>query len=458
MAEVWRFFSHEDDFADLDTQALCERLAAELAIPTVDGPSADETDWAAFDQLEAYFRECFPRLFGLAQVEKVDHSLMLHVPGANPDLRPALLLGHMDVVPVVPGTQDDWTHGAFSGHVDETYVWGRGALDMSDQVMGMLEAVEYVLAHDGLPPRPLIICLGQDEETLQSGARAMGQLLLARGVRAEYAIDEGDYLVSDLSAFGGTAGRGLLVFLAEKGYADFRLTVRSAGGHSSNPFGGTSLAILSQAITRLTQADWGCEVTPLLSQTLAAVGAAAPNDPHDLLANQQLFPYVTTTCAPTMICGGSAQANVMPQDMTATVNFRLLSGTTVAAVETRVRELLADLPVEIALVDEVSNDPSQVSVATGAGWDALRAAAGRYFADPATGEPLPLVPALLLGASDSRMYECVCDTCLRFSPFVADANEVARGVHGTDERITKRAYLQGIRFFIHLIREDAVLG
>ncbi len=457
MAEVWQFFSHEDDYADLDAQALCERLAAELGIPTVDGPTAATTDWSAFDQLEAYFRECFPRLFEVAQVEKIDHSLMLHVPGADASLRPALLLGHMDVVPVVPGTEADWTHGAFSGHVDETYVWGRGALDMSDQVMGMLEAVEYVLAHDGLPPRPLIICMGQDEETLQSGARRMGQLLLERGIRAEYAIDEGDYLVSDLSAFGGTAGRGMLVFLAEKGYADFKLTVRSAGGHSSNPFGGTSLAVLSQAITRLCEADWGCEVTPLLAQTLAAVGAPVPEDPHELLANRQLFPHVTTTCAPTMICGGSAQANVMPQDMCATVNFRLLSGTTVAAAEARVRELLADLPVEISLVEEVSNDPSHVSVAKGAGWDNLRAAAGRYFTDPATGEPLPLVPALLLGASDSRMYECVCDTCLRFSPFVADADEVARGVHGTDERITKRAYLQGIRFFIRLIREDAPL-
>ncbi len=36
---------------------------------------------------------------------------------------------------------------------------------------------------------------------------------------------------------------------------------------------------------------------------------------------------------------------------------------------------------------------------------------------------------------------------------VADADEVARGVHGTDERITRRAYLQGIRFFIRLIQE-----
>jgi carboxypeptidase PM20D1 len=51
------------------------------------------------------------------------------------------------------------------------------------------------------------------------------------------------------------------------------------------------------------------------------------------------------------------------------------------------------------------------------------------------------------------MYEGVCDACLRFSPFVADADEIERGVHGTNERITRRSYLQGIRFLIRLVQE-----
>ena len=452
MAEVWKFFSNEGDLPDLDGDAVCARLGQELAIPTVDGPSHDQTDWEPFERLEAFFRASFPLIFDAARVEKFDHSLMLTVPGSNAELRPVLLLGHMDVVPVVPGTEGDWTHGAFDGFVDDEYIWGRGALDMSDQLMGNLEAVEYVLGHDGLPRRTIIICMGQDEETRQSGARAMGAELARRGIECEFSIDEGSYVVSDLAPYGAPGRHGLMVFLAEKGYADVRLTVRSAGGHSSNPFGGTSLAVLSRAIARVAEADWGCEVTPLLRQTLTAVGVPEPADPHEYLGNRELFPYVTTTCAPDMICGGSSQANVMPQDMSATINFRLLTGTTAAGVADRVRELVADLPVEVELVAEVSNDPSEVSVFEGAGAEGLVAAAARYFRDPATGEPLPLVPALLLGASDSRMYECCCGTCLRFSPFVADADEVSRGIHGTDERITRRAYLQGIRLLVHLLR------
>lgn len=457
MAEVWRYFANEGDYPDLDGDGACERLARALSIPTVDGPSRDETDWAPFDALEAHLRASFPLLFATARTERVGHSLMVTLEGTDPGLSPVLLLGHMDVVPVVPGTEGDWTWGAFSGHLDDEYVWGRGAIDMTDQLMGNLEAVEYLLSHDGRPRRGVVLCMGQDEETRQTGARAMGRELRRRGARFEFSLDEGGYVVSDLAPFGAPGRHGLMVYLAEKGYADVRLTVRSAGGHSSNPFGGTSLGILSQAISRVVERGWPSELTDLVRETLSAAGGDPDADPDELRRSRDLFPYVTTTVAPDMIEGSSTQANVMPQDMTATVNFRLLTGTTCEDVLERVRAAVEGLPVEVELVGDVSNDPSAVSTLDGLAREALADACARYFREPG-GDALPLVPSLLLGASDSRMYECVCDSCLRFSPFLVDAEESARGVHGTDERITRRAYLQGIRFLIRLLQNACGKG
>ena len=40
MAEVWRFFAHEDDFADLDEVGACERLGRVLSFPTVSSMDA----------------------------------------------------------------------------------------------------------------------------------------------------------------------------------------------------------------------------------------------------------------------------------------------------------------------------------------------------------------------------------------------------------------------------------
>ena len=75
---------------------------------------------------------------------------------------------------------------------------------------------------------------------------------------------------------------------------------------------------------------------------------------------------------------------------------------------------------------------------------------GRYFRD------VVFVPSLTAGATDAHHYEIICDTCLRCSPFMAPPEDVARGVHGTDERISLRSYAQGIRVLIHLMDIAAI--
>ena len=62
MAEVWRFFAHEDDFADLDEVGACERLGRVLSFPTISSMDAQTVDWQAFDDLRAYMQQGWPGL------------------------------------------------------------------------------------------------------------------------------------------------------------------------------------------------------------------------------------------------------------------------------------------------------------------------------------------------------------------------------------------------------------
>ena len=39
-------------------------------------------------------------------------------------MQPALFISHLDVVPVTPGTEQDWTHPPFSGQVADGFIWG----------------------------------------------------------------------------------------------------------------------------------------------------------------------------------------------------------------------------------------------------------------------------------------------------------------------------------------------
>ena len=353
--------------------------------------------------------------------------------------------------------------------MDDTYIWGRGAIDMKDQVAGILEAVEYALSHGWEHERTLLLAFGQDEETTQFGAGAIGHVLEERGVELEFLIDEGDYRIVPAAEY--SAGEGWLMHadLAEKGYADIVLRTRSEGGHSSNPYGGTSLEVLSRAIAAICDIEWPTRVMDLLAAQLVELGLYTADEiasnkdaiVRECLASKKLYPLVTTTCAPTQIEGGSTGANVMPQDMWANINFRMLEGTSVADVVARCRVAVA----EAGLADRVeielgpgSSEPSPSSRIGGPGLETVRAIAARYFRDPkgteenGSSEPLAIVPSTVIGATDAANYQRICHECIRFSAFVVDDDECDRGVHGTNERITRRAYLQGIRFLVALLQ------
>ena len=70
-----------------------------------------------------------------------DLSLLYMWAGSEPGLAPILLTSHLDVVPVPPGTEDDWDQPPFGSVVADGYVWGRGALDNKSGLMATFEAV-----------------------------------------------------------------------------------------------------------------------------------------------------------------------------------------------------------------------------------------------------------------------------------------------------------------------------
>ncbi len=148
-----------------------------------------------------------------------------------------------------------------------------------------------------------------------------------------------------------------------------------------------------------------------------------------------------------MISGGSSACNVMPQNMEAVINFRIACGHTADELFAHCRALVSD-EVELSFLQ--ANDPSGVARTDGLGYTALRRVMQHYFKD------VVFVPSLTVGATDAHNYEQICDTCLRFSPFMANIEDVDRGVHGTDERLSLRSYAQGIRALIRLMIETCV--
>ena len=462
MKQLFDYFALEGDYPDLDASGAVARLSKAIQCKTVNHVDTSRTDFSAFDTLQAHMKASYPHIMASGTFEVIGHSVLITIPGSDPALRPCLYMSHQDVVPVVEGTEGDWTYDAFSGTVADGYIWGRGTLDIKQQVFGTLEAAEYLLAHGRTFARMAYLAFGEDEETLNQGARVIAKTLQDRGVTLEFLLDEGGGKLEEGSIFGAPGVAISQIHLMEKGYANLELSVRSAGGHSSRPFGGTSLGRLSQAIADITRAPAQPKLTPVVEQMFRAVAPHVTQEPlkslvadipgnGQALANHcmdvpELFPFVVTTVAPTVIRGSSAAYNVMPQDMQAVINFRVAEGDTCAAVLERCRATVADRDVEMKFLQD-ADDPSHTARIDGLGYDLLVRAMNRYYPE------VVFIPSAMVGATDARHYEGICDTCLRCTPFLVEAQEATAGVHGTNERIPVRSYIQGIRVLIRLMEE-----
>jgi carboxypeptidase PM20D1 len=434
-------------------------LAGALRIPTVSRSRYADTDTVPFDQLQAYLQRTFPLVHHGLKRQTVNHyGLLYEWPGTDPARKPLLLLAHQDVVPVLPGTEGQWTRPPFAGQQAGGYLYGRGALDDKLNVLGQLEAVEALLRGGFRPQRTVLLAFGHDEETLgQRGAAALAALLQTQHPQLEMVLDEGGLVKADGVA--GLAQPVALVGVSEKGYLTLELSATGPGGHSSMPPALTSVGRVAAAVARLEAAPFPARLDGGVSGLLAYLAPAVPFGKRLVFANQWLFgglikqslaatasgnAALRTTTAPTIIRGGEKD-NVLPSGATATVNFRLLPGDSVAAILRRVREIINDPLVQVKMVGE-GRAASPVSGTDNAAFAALHRTIKSVF-------PQALVaPYVVVGATDARAYASLCpQATYRFMPVLMDQAAI-ESLHGTNERLRPGAYQQAIRFYAALIR------
>ncbi|MBR0462947.1 MAG: M20/M25/M40 family metallo-hydrolase [Clostridia bacterium] len=451
-------FINENEYQDLDEAGCVARLSRAIRFRTTSYLDTRKMDYSQFDGLHAFLREAYPLLGQLARWEEIGHSLLITLEGVDPGLKPALFMAHQDVVPVIPGTEENWHHAPFSGDVSGGYVWGRGAIDIKEMLTGELDACEYLLSRGERPRRTICFAFGEDEETQSHGAMAIVETLKRRGLRFEFILDEGAGHVSDAADWGAPGALICTVGTYEKGYADLELSVRSQGGHSSNPFRGTSLGILCQAIASIVEHPPKPVLSDAVKRTIALLGDRVTQPPmrdwaRDVEGNEEailayfmrhesLYHLVSTTVAPTMITPGAPAGNVMPQDMRANVNFRLIPADTPDSLMAYCRSLVPG-GVELSWAQQIgASRPSDID---SFGYKALVETLEHYFGG------VIFVPTQNRGATDARQYEELSRCVLRFGPFLEEEDVTAEGMHGTNERVSVRAFMQGLRVLIRLM-------
>jgi carboxypeptidase PM20D1 len=377
-------------------------------------------------------------------------------------------MSHLDVVPVEPGTEENWTHPPFSGRIADSFIWGRGALDVKCGALGLLEAAERLL-HDGFQPSgDVYFALGHDEEVGgHQGNQRAAELLRRRGVRFRFVLDEGGGLTEGI--IDGIGRPVAFVGVAEKGYATIRLTARAPGGHSSMPPPHTAVCILAAAVARLEQNPFPSRIDGATATMLDFLGPEMPWPRHVVLANRwltgglirrqfahkpSLNALIRTTAATTVVKGGETP-NVLPKTAEVLIQVRLLPGDTSTSalrrIQAEVRKTGFDETSLTCAIDVAQSEPSRVSSTDSAGFRTLQRTIAEVYPDAV------VAPGLSMVATDSRHYAPLASNIYRFLPLRVTSEDLRR-IHGVDERIGVKTYAELIGFLARLVENLSPLG
>ena len=435
-----------------------ERLAGAIRIPTISAENPGPFDGDAFRTFHAYLESAFPLVQSRLTREVVGtHSLLYTWTGADPSADPILLIGHLDVVPIEPGTQHKWAHDPFGGRIVDGFIWGRGAIDNKSAVVGTLEAVEMLLAEGFRPSRTILLAYGHDEEIGGvGGASEIAALLKRRGVKAELVLDEGGVIGDGVLA--GIREPVALVGIAEKGFVTIELMARTAGGHSSLPPAQSAVGIVSAAVARLEQTPMPARLDGPTRQMFDQVGPEFPMLQRALFANLWLTrpvlirklqqtpttnAMVRTTAAATMFQAGTKD-NVLPTQARAVVNFRILPGDSIRTVTEHVSRVVDDDRIEIKVGGRFSAEPSRVSRIDSGAFLTLHRTIRAIVSNAV------VAPYLVVVVTDARHYADLSENVLRFLPLRLRSEDLKR-IHGIDERVEIREYKNAIRTYRQLV-------
>jgi len=445
------------DLVEVDADRIAQHLAGALRFKTISVLDDQQAGYMPFLDLQHYLEETYPLVHThLSRKRFMDYALLYTWQGSNPDLAPIVLMAHQDVVPVEEDTLPAWEHPPFDGVIADGYVWGRGAQDIKNQMIAILEAAERLLASGYIPERTIYLAFGHDEEIGGKGAAQIAAFLQDLGIQPEAVLDEGGAVAEGLLP--GLNDPVGLVGVAEKGFMTLKFSVEAAPGHSSTPPRETAIGILSKALAFLEAAPQPTNLRPanMLFRSLSPV---LPFGLQFALANQWLFGSVIrrnlekipssyamihTTCAPTIIHAG-VKENVLPASATAWVNFRILPGDTIAKVCERVRKIIDDDRVQFEPVQTFLTEASTFSSIDTPAFQTLERTIREVFLG------VPVAPMLLMGGTDARNYHPFCERVYRFIPMTMTDEDMKR-VHGNNERISVKAIGLMVQFFDKLIQ------
>jgi acetylornithine deacetylase/succinyl-diaminopimelate desuccinylase-like protein len=347
--------------------------------------------------------------------------------------KPLLLLHHMDVVPTDPAR---WRHDPFAAEIADGRMWGRGTMDMKG--LGVVQLMAFLsLKRLNVPlARDVILMAVPDEE--------VGGKLGAEWMRTnhygeldpEYILDEGGFGSRDLFA------PGKLVFgisVAEKKILWLKVTAEGVAGHGSQPHDQNPNDRLLRALGRLLAEPMAGGSFAVLDTMKARVGPLAANKFNNAIQHST----ISITSLRSGV-GDPPKVNVIPSRAEATLDCRVLPGTSKEQWMTEIRRRLADPEITIEIVHE-GDDPT-VTTQDSTFYRALEAAIKRRHPDAIVS------PMVVPYGTDSNGFRPRGVKSYGFTPVIVPAEGVM-SMHGDAEFLPVDAVGPAIQILFEALKE-----
>jgi acetylornithine deacetylase/succinyl-diaminopimelate desuccinylase-like protein len=347
--------------------------------------------------------------------------------------RPLLLLHHMDVVPTDPSR---WQHDPFGAEIADGKIWGRGSIDMKG--LGVVQLMSFILLKRQHVPltRDVILMAVPDEEVGGTlGAKWMLQNHYAE-IEPEYVLDEGGFGSRDLFA------PGKLVFgisVAEKKILWLKLRAEGIAGHGSQPNDQNPNDRLVRALAHLLGEPLPSSSFTVLDMMKSRVGDFAVNKFNNAIQRST----VSLTSLRSGV-GDPPKANVIPSVAEATIDCRVLPGTSKEQWMSELRRRLADPEIKIEIVYE-GEDPI-VTPQDSTFYRALESAVKRRHPDAI------VTPMVVPYGTDSNSFRPRGVKSYGFTPVVVPAAAVM-SMHGDAEFLPVDAVGPAIQILFEALRE-----
>ena len=256
-------------------------------------------------------------------------------------------------------------------------------------------------------------------------------------MESEYALNEGGYIALNET---GAPDR-YEISNAQKIVFQLQLKARGTSGHASMPHSDNPNVKLIHALEAVTKWETPYKVLPMVKEFFLKMAAKQPPDERkffediekglldpsfsakltsSLIYNAMLRDTISLT-----ILQAGSKSNVIPSEATATLDCRLLPG---SSKENFLKEIKKRLGDEIEVEGKMEGKLLSPSPLDTDLFQAIQKFAAQTDPD------CPVVPLLLPGATDSRFLRERGITTYDFCPFRLSEKEILR-VHGNDERI-----------------------